>query len=90
MEESKFKKLVVAGTVGAVLLAVILLFVMVYQLVSIGLKQKQLDEYNAAIARYEQLIKDGEDTLEARSTKAWIACRARELGYIYKDDVKLD
>ena len=60
MEESKFKKLVVAGTVGAVLLAVILLFVMVYQLVSIGLKQKQLDEYNAAIARYEQLIKDGE------------------------------
>ena len=52
--------------------------------------QKQLDEYNAAIARYEQLIKDGEDTLEARSTKAWIACRARELGYIYKDDVKLD
>ena len=90
MEESKFKKLVVAGTVGAVLLAVILLFVMVYQMISIGLKKQQLDEYNAAIAEYDRLIQEGEDTLEARSTKAWIARRARELGYIYKDDVKLD
>ena len=90
MEESKFKKLVVAGTVGAVLLAVILLFIMIYQMIAIGLKKNQLDEYNEAIAQYEQLIQKGEDTLEARSTKAWIARRARELGYIYKDDVKLD
>lgn len=90
MEESKFKKLVVAGTVGAVLLAVILLIVMIYQMISIGLKKAQLDEYNAAIAEYERLIQEGEDTLEARSTKAWIARRARELGYVYKDDVKLD
>ena len=90
MEESKFKKLVVAGTVGAVLLAVILLFIMIYQMITIGLKKNQLDEYNEAIAQYEQLIQKGEDTLEARSTKAWIARRARELGYIYKDDVKLD
>lgn len=90
MEDSKFKKLVVAGTVGAVLLAVILLIVMIYQMISIGLKKAQLDEYNAAIAEYERLIQEGEDTLEARSTKAWIARRARELGYVYKDDVKLD
>ena len=90
MEESKFKKLVVAGTVGAVLLAVILLFIMIYQMIAIGLKKNQLDEYNEAIAQDEQLIQKGEDTLEARSTKAWIARRARDLGYIYKDDVKLD
>lgn len=90
MEESKAKRLIVAGTVGAVLLIFILLVVMVYQIIAISVKKNELAEYQAAIAHYERLIQDGEDTLEARSTKAWIARRARELGYIYKDDVKLD
>ncbi len=89
MNEAKAKKLIIASTVGAVLMLVILLFVMIYQLADIAIKQKKIEELDAKIAQYEQLIQEGEDTLEARSMRWWIERRARELGYIYKTDVPL-
>lgn len=89
MSESKFRKLIVALTVGAVLLFVILLSVMVYQLVSISNEKKKETELINAITEYEKLIEEGCDTLEARSSRWWIERRARELGLNYKDDVSL-
>lgn len=89
MTEEKRKRLVVAGTVGAVLLVVILMFVMVFQLISLQIRKNAYNELQAEIARYEQLIENGQDTLEARSKKNWIERRARELGYVYPSDVEL-
>ncbi len=86
MNENKAKRLIVAGTVGAVLLAVILLVIMIYQLISIGVKNKRIDYFNDQIAMYDKMIEEGEDTIKARSQKWWIIQEARELGYIFEGD----
>lgn len=83
MNEAKVKRLIIAGTVGAVLLLVILLSVMVYQIIAVKVKEKNINELEIQIAEYERLIELGEDTLEVRSKRWWIERRARELGYVY-------
>lgn len=80
MTEEKAKKRIVAFTVGAVLLLVILLSVMVYQLISIKIYKDKVAELDREIAIYDQLIEEGNDTLAARQQWAWIEFRARELG----------
>ena len=91
MTDSKLKRLIVAITVGAVMLLVILLSVMIYQLIAIGNKQKELAQLNAKIEEYKTLIENGEDTLEVRSTRQWIIREARQLGYIFDgDNIYLD
>lgn len=90
MEKSKAERLIVAITAGAVLLVVILVSVLVYQLISINVKNRQVAELEAKIAEYNQLIEDGENVKEARSMRWWIEQRARELGYILKTDVPLN
>lgn len=90
MEKSKAERLIVAVTAGAVLLVVILVSVLVYQIISINVKNRQVAELEAKIAEYNQLIENGEDVKEARSMLWWIEQRARELGYILKTDVPLD
>ncbi len=89
MTESKFKRIVSAITVGAVLLLVILLSVLVYQLISIGVRNRQIDEINAEIAVYERMIEDGEDENEIRKQRWWIERRARELGYKLPSDLEI-
>lgn len=85
MTEEKTKKLIVAGTVGAVLLVVVLISVMVYQLIAIAVYNKRIDNYNAKIAQYNQLIEQGEETKETYSLRWWIEREARELGLVYRD-----
>ena len=89
MTEEKAKRLIISGTIGAVLLLFVLLSVMVYQLIAIRFEKKKEIELESKIAQYEQLIEAGEDTIEARSLRAWIEMRAREIGYVYDTDVKL-
>ena len=84
--EKKFKNLIVAGTVGAVLLLVILLSVMIFQIISISVEKKKLNELEEQIAIYKELIEDGENTVEARTSRWWIIERARELGYVFDGD----
>ncbi len=86
MTESKAKRMIVALTVGAVLLLVCLLSVLIYQLIAIGKQEKELADLNAKIELYHQMIEDGEDTLEVRSTRQWIIREARQLGYIFDGD----
>ena len=86
ISEKKFNNLVVAGTGGAVLLMVILVFVMAFQLIRIGVENKKLNELNAEIAVYKQLLEEGDKTIEARTSRWWIEQRARELGYIFDGD----
>ena len=85
MTEEKAKRLIVAGTVGAVLLAVILLAVMIYQMVAISVYKKRIEVYEANIAKYEQLISLGEQTKEVYALRTWIEKEARKLGLVYKD-----
>lgn len=89
MNESKFKRLVVAITAGAVMLFVFLLIIMIYQLAAISAERREERQLRAVIAEYETLIEEDMDTLEARSTRQWIERQARKLGYVYKDDVGL-
>ena len=86
MTESKLKRLIVACSVGAVLLIVILISVMLYQIISMSVQKKRIDELDAKIAEYEQLIEEGEQTKETRSMLWWIEREARELGYVYEGD----
>lgn len=87
MTEEKAKRVIVASTVGAVLLMVILIIVMVYQLIAMGSEKSRINALETKIAEYNQLIAEGEETKEIRSMRWWIEREARELGYVYDGDI---
>ena len=86
MTETKAKRVIVASTVGAVLLLFILVTIMVYQMISIGVKKNRIEYLEGQIEKYEILTKQGEETIEARSMREWIEREARKLGYRYSFD----
>jgi predicted membrane protein len=86
MTESKIKKLIIASTVGAVLLAIILLSIMIYQLIAIGVENQRIKDLNAQLDEIDMLIDEGIDIKEARLKKEWIEYEARKLGYIFEGD----
>lgn len=86
MTESKAKRLIVAITVGAVMLLVVLVSIWVYQLIAIGVKERNLAILDEKILEYKVLIENGEDTIEVRSTRQWIIREARQLGYVFDGD----
>ena len=89
MNESKFKRLVVAITAGAVMLLIFLLIIMIYQLIAISAERAEERELRAVVEQYEELTEEQQKTLEAHMSRQWIERRARELGYVYKEDVGL-
>lgn len=84
MSETKLKRLIVATTVGAVLLVVVLVSIMVYQLISIRVENNRIEKLEERITAYEKLIADGELTIEERSEYEWLVREARKLGYEFK------
>ena len=84
MSELKLKKLIVAITVGAVLLVVILSSIMVYQLISIRAENKRIEKLELKIAEYKKLIENGEFTIKERSDYEWLKREARKLGYEFR------
>ena len=86
MNELKLKKIILASTVGAVLLLVFLLSIMVYQLISIKVKKDDEAYLTQKIAEYEALIAEGEETFNERSMREWIEREARRLGYVYNSN----
>ena len=86
MTEAKAKKLIVASTVGAVLLLFILVTIMVYQMITIQVKKNRIEYLQGQIAKYEKLTEEGEQTIETRSMREWIEREARKLGYRYSFD----
>lgn len=86
MTETKAKRVIVASTVGAVLLLFILVTIMVYQMVSIGVKKNRIEYLESQIAKYEMLTEQGLQTIETRSMREWIEREARKLGYRYSFD----
>ena len=86
MTETKAKRLIVASTVGAVLLLFILVAIMVYQMISIQVKKNRIEYLEGQIAKYDILKAKGEETIEIRSMREWIEREARKLGYSYSSD----
>lgn len=84
MTEGKLKRLIVAITVGAVLLVVILCSVMLFGIIKINKEKRAIAELEKEIARYEQMCAESEDEYALRSTELWIMRRAWELGYKFE------
>ena len=82
-DEKKAKKLIVASTVGAVLLLFILVTIMVYQMISIQVKKNREDYLNAQLEKFTKLTDEAKDTVKARSMREWIEREARRLGLEY-------
>ena len=83
MTEEKAKRMIVATTVGAVLLLVTLLAIMVYQIISIKVKENRIAYLDSQYEKYNQLIDKGNETIEIRSMREWIEREARKLGLSY-------
>ena len=81
MTEEKTKRVIVATTVGAVLLIVIMLAIMVYQIIAIQVKKNRIEYLESQIAIYNELIEDGGEIVKARSLEEWIVREAHRLGY---------
>ncbi len=87
ISEEKAKKLIVAGTVGAVLLVLILLFVMVYQLISIGVYNKRIKNYEMQISEYNRMIEEGASAKETYQMEWWIRREALALGLVVPENL---
>ncbi len=86
MTEKKLKRLVSAGTAIAVVLLFVLITVLIYQLVAMGTKQREAERLQAEIAELQKEIDEGKDEIDLWLKKWKIEERARQKGYIYKND----
>ena len=85
--EAKFKRTVVALTVGAVVFLCVLIILMCYQLIKIGVENRRKAEYNAKITELTEQLKDGEEELAYRRTSLFVERMARKYGYRFPDDI---
>ena len=85
--DGKFRRIVVALTVGAVVLLSLLVILMCYQMIKIGVERGKKAELNAKIAELTELTGEKDKELEYLRTEKAIERLARELGYHYADDV---
>lgn len=86
MGEEKLKKIVSAATVAAVLLAVILCLIILYQMITISAYKRKKQRLIAEIESLRVKIEQTEDEIERNSTILYLEQRAREYGFIYSDD----
>ena len=86
MTEEKVKRTISAATVAGVLLIIILVAVMVYQLLAIKSRKREVDFYDAQIAALQQQIAGAETEQEKWMLEWQIQRRLRELGYYFPGD----
>lgn len=90
MQEEKFKKIVIASTVAAVILFVFLIIFLVGQLISISAQKKRDKELQQLIEQYNQLINSQENDISIYEDRVWLEIAARELGMKFPDDIDWD
>ncbi len=90
MTEEKFKRISIAATVCSVVLACILLMVLVFQIATIVVKKNRLKAFDAEKAELERMLEESSDELDICKQDWKIKARARELGYRFPEDVKID
>ncbi len=89
MTEEKQKRVTVAATVAATVLLFVVLAVLIFQIISISVKKREIAQLDAEIAVYEEMIKEGKDELELNKQRWVIEQKARALGYKYKYEITL-
>lgn len=85
MNEQKRNRMAAAITVNVILLIVILVAVVVYQLVSMSLAKNRRARLESELARYEQLIEQGQADLEYLQSEQGIVDILLELGYVFEE-----
>ena len=85
MKDEKFKKLVIGGTVAAVLLLVFLVVFLIYNITALSQRRERIEYLQGEIARYEQIIASTEDEIEKYQARYWLEQRAAELDMILKN-----
>lgn len=81
MKIDKLKRIAASVTAAAVLLLVILLSIMVYQIVYIKAKEREINALESEIERLEKQNEQTEDNIAIWLSEWKIKERARELNY---------
>lgn len=86
MDRQKLKKILAASVSTAILFLAILLFIMVYQMLVIKNKERELASIKAEIAALQEENKSLEDDIDKWQSSWKIEEKARELKWVYPDD----
>ena len=89
MTQDKQKKLIMAITIGAVTLLLVLVITLTIVLVKKGQLSRDIELLENKCAELQRLIDNNADIAEIRETREWIEKYAREHGYMYKGDIKI-
>lgn len=86
MDEQKKNRVAAAVTVNVIVLVAILVAVIIYQLAEIVIFNALKNELLSEIAKYEQLIEQGETDLEYLQSEQYLLDLALKLGYTFPKD----
>ena len=86
MKEEKFKKIVVGATAAAVILLAILLVFMIYQLIAISVRNKQIAELQAQYEYWQAYVENAQTDIQKYEGHVWLEIIARKLGMLGADD----
>ena len=82
LTEEKMRKIAAGATVAGVLLILFLVVILIVQFVQIGVSNRRNAEYDAEIERYEELLKNGEISLDFLQQEETLRELAIENGWI--------
>lgn len=83
LTDEKMRKIAVGATAAGVLLILFLVVILIVQFVQIGIINKRKAEYDAAIEQYEELLKNGEVTLETLQAEETLRELAIQNGWTF-------
>ena len=86
-KEEKFKRKIVALTVGAVLLLVILCSVLIYQLIKIAILNKENNKLDNLYEYYQTLNDEEKEKIDATNTIEFYLREGYKRGYKQKGDL---
>ena len=84
MTEEKKARLVAAGTAMSVIVLVVLLTIMIFQLVTMSAKNREIRELQSQMRQLEAEIEKGNEDADLWLQEWKIQERARQIGYEFK------
>ena len=83
LTDEKMRKIAAGATAAGVLLILFLVVILIVQFVQIGIINKRKAEYDAAIEQYEEILKNGEVTLETLQAEETLRELAIQNGWTF-------